>query len=146
MSGLMAPIEITPANQQAVTALFKTFNAAALQGFTGTQAAPTVMAQDSHAGNLMTVWQTAARTQIGVLHYADGEIGIFSPVSVVVPLDDNQGMAVLMTQNGRVGVAGEAVRPVKTAQVVDPRFANDILHVMQHAVNKPHNCAGTPHP
>lgn len=145
----LAPIAITQDNKSSIIAMYKDPTPEAMKQCVAGAVAHKLSVTDRYGGNTMCVYQRG-ETQIGVLVYADGCIGLFSTQSVLLPISVNEsgeptGVAVLMKETGKMGTKGNVGAGVK-GTIVDPKFAKDMMHVMIHdpAVNKPHSCTTPP--
>lgn len=142
---------ITGENLKTVKSLFQSYTPAALGPLQKADKSAHLSEQQEYNGHRLECWHHDTAGQIGVIHYADGRIGVFANQSVLVAVNAGNaqhatGIAILMVENGQSATKGEVGQGLKTAKVIDNKFAGDIMHVMQHEVGMPHRCASQPTP
>ena len=142
---------VTNENIESVRSLFQEFQPAALGQLQKADSPAKLIDRQTYNGNQLEAWHHPEAGQVGLLYHSDGQISLYAASSVLVAAyADNastpSGVSILMAQHGKFGANGDVGQGLKTAKVVDGAYVNDIMHVMQHDIDMPHNCSGTPAP
>ena len=142
---------ITNENMESAKSLFQAFQPAALGQLQKADTTATLIDRQRYNGNRLECWNHPEAGQVGLLYHADDQISLYASSSILVAVhagnaQNPSGISILMAKNGKFATSGDVGMGLKTAKVINESYANDIMHVMQHDIDMPHSCSGTPAP